>query len=318
VKTDGRQPGQGRPRGQRGSSDGQPECGGGQPESNVVRLPVDWLGPRDELVPFGPAVADREGADRDPGREGVDREGADREGADRERLESSVVELTPSSPSPAEGFWGEDSDAIQDALQGPAVTPAPPPACAGDDARVACAPAATARRLRTRMHRPPLRRAHAGNLIVAGTIAIACGGLAIRALGEAPGGHPGGAPLRAASGAGRTLSLRIPEVLARVPTRARASGSGHLRRVMLHRDTRRRGRAAASSPAPAANADTYAAYHHSVAPSASGQTVQAPAAPSGEGTPSTRAGPEPGPGGGDSRPAGPVGPSAPFGPGLLG
>jgi hypothetical protein len=54
---------------------------------NVVRLPRDWLGPRDELIPFGPS------ADGAP--------------------ESD-------SPPTADDFWGEDSSAIQTALEAPA------------------------------------------------------------------------------------------------------------------------------------------------------------------------------------------------------
>lgn len=55
--------------------------------TNVVRLPRDWLGPRDELVPFGP------------------------------RASSDDAEEPPPS---AEDFWGERSAAIHDALQAPA------------------------------------------------------------------------------------------------------------------------------------------------------------------------------------------------------
>jgi hypothetical protein len=51
---------------------------------NVVRLPRDWLGPRDELIPFGPS------ADSAP--------------------ESAA-------PPTADDFWGEDSSAIQTALE---------------------------------------------------------------------------------------------------------------------------------------------------------------------------------------------------------
>jgi hypothetical protein len=53
----------------------------------VVRLPRDWLGPREELVPFGP------------------------------RAPSEDTEEPPPS---AEDFWGERSAAIHDALEAPA------------------------------------------------------------------------------------------------------------------------------------------------------------------------------------------------------
>ncbi len=67
------------------------------PETNVVRLPRDWLGPREELVPFGP------------------------------RADAAAVELAGSSPAAgstsvppsANDFWGEQSADLQHALQGP-------------------------------------------------------------------------------------------------------------------------------------------------------------------------------------------------------
>ena len=58
-----------------------------RPRTNVVRLPRDWLGPRDELVPFGP------------------------------RASSEDAEEPPPT---AEDFWGERSASIHDALQAPA------------------------------------------------------------------------------------------------------------------------------------------------------------------------------------------------------
>ncbi len=61
------------------------EGGEHEAQPNVVRLPRDWLGPRDELVPFGPRA--RTPAD------------------DR--------------PTSAADFWGEQSAAIHDALQAP-------------------------------------------------------------------------------------------------------------------------------------------------------------------------------------------------------
>jgi hypothetical protein len=58
-----------------------------RPRANVVRLPRDWLGPREELVPFGP------------------------------RASSEDAEEPPPS---ADDFWGERSAAIHDALEAPA------------------------------------------------------------------------------------------------------------------------------------------------------------------------------------------------------
>jgi hypothetical protein len=61
---------------------------GARSDDNVVRLPRDWLGPREELVPFGPA--DAEGRDS---RNGM--------------------------PT-ADDFWGEESSAMQSVLETPA------------------------------------------------------------------------------------------------------------------------------------------------------------------------------------------------------
>jgi hypothetical protein len=61
---------------------------------NVVRLPREWLGPREELVPFGPS-ARAAGGDSD----------------DSRRHE-------PAGPAP--DFWGEGSAVLQDAIETPA------------------------------------------------------------------------------------------------------------------------------------------------------------------------------------------------------
>jgi hypothetical protein len=76
---------------------------GSPPSSNVVRLPRDWLGPRDELIPLGPL---------DEGQTDVHRDS------------DSGSTSAPSPPS-AEDFWGEGSAEVQDALQRPAVRAVP-------------------------------------------------------------------------------------------------------------------------------------------------------------------------------------------------
>lgn len=58
--------------------------------SNVVPFPRDWLGPRDELIPFGPSARDE-----------------------------------PRVPPAADAFWGEDSGAIHAVLPGPEAIAAP-------------------------------------------------------------------------------------------------------------------------------------------------------------------------------------------------
>jgi hypothetical protein len=66
-------------------------------ESNVIRLPRDWLGPREELVPFGISAATEEVADPD--------------------ATGTLL---------ASDFWGEESAAVQHALPAPA-------GCSGDE-----------------------------------------------------------------------------------------------------------------------------------------------------------------------------------------
>lgn len=78
---------------------------GPQSQANVVRLPRDWLGPREELVPFGPRVAS------------LDAETAPPADSGEAALSSDNGEAAPPS---AEDFWGERAAAIHDALQAPA------------------------------------------------------------------------------------------------------------------------------------------------------------------------------------------------------
>lgn len=67
---------------------------GTEQTSKVVRLPRDWLGPREHLVSFGPP------APPEP--------------------EPEAPPPTPGVPSTADAFWGEDSAAIHDAVEAPA------------------------------------------------------------------------------------------------------------------------------------------------------------------------------------------------------
>jgi hypothetical protein len=109
---------------------------------NVVRLPREWLGPPEELVPFGPSARATEG-DRD----------------DSRRYE-------PADPAP--DFWGEESAALQDVIE----TPAEPD---GDPEAVGEPPP----RAKTRAQRWPVRVVAATALVlcaVAGTVMLASQG----------------------------------------------------------------------------------------------------------------------------------------------
>jgi hypothetical protein len=65
-------------------------------EENVVRLPRDWLGPREELVPIGPEA----------------------------RARAAGLGLDDLPPT-ADAFWTEDAAALHDAVQGPSVDDRP-------------------------------------------------------------------------------------------------------------------------------------------------------------------------------------------------
>jgi hypothetical protein len=67
---------------------------------NVVRLPVDWLGPRDELVPLGAPDAKALFGER--------------------ASEQAPVSDHATMPPSAADFWGERAEAVQDVLQAPA------------------------------------------------------------------------------------------------------------------------------------------------------------------------------------------------------
>ena len=71
------------------------------PTGKVVRLPRDWLGPRDELVPFGHRSAPSEAEFSPPA------------------LASETSTLLADSPPTAADFWGERSAAIHDVVQAP-------------------------------------------------------------------------------------------------------------------------------------------------------------------------------------------------------
>ena len=79
------------------TGDGRTEDGGlTRNEENVIRLPRDWLGPPEELVPIGPAA----------------------------RARAARRELEDGMPPAADAFWSEDAAALHDAVQAPPeVTP---------------------------------------------------------------------------------------------------------------------------------------------------------------------------------------------------
>jgi hypothetical protein len=75
---------------------------GSDERNNVVRIPRDWFGPKDDLVPFGPRAWPEDGVS---GAEPVD---------------------DAAAPFDAETFWGEDADSVHDVVDGRSQAPALP------------------------------------------------------------------------------------------------------------------------------------------------------------------------------------------------
>jgi hypothetical protein len=123
-----------------------------QRRGKVVRLPRDWLGPREELIPFGPRAASIEADEAPP---------------------SSEDPL----PSPAD-FWGEQSAAIQSAVQAPAAPEG------GIDGSLGAHAIRVAR---------VDRRAVAGCAAVVAIVAVLVGALVSSSPGPRGAPHPAGA-----------------------------------------------------------------------------------------------------------------------------
>src|SRR5579875_2769349 len=80
------------------SRDGNGTEGGPQVSDKVIRLPREWLGPPEELVPLG------------------SRARALREEAEAQAAAEETAEL----PASASSFWTEDSGSVQAPMQRPA------------------------------------------------------------------------------------------------------------------------------------------------------------------------------------------------------
>jgi hypothetical protein len=132
--------------------------GSGRSDENVIRLPRDWLGPLEDLVPIGPAADARRAADEPYAEE---------------------------APPTADAFWTEDSAALHTAVQAPAGLTREPPSSSNRSGR---------RRRRMRVPavhgtlplswvRPPSRRAWVA--------AVAAAALFLAAIGMTEGGGRG-------------------------------------------------------------------------------------------------------------------------------
>jgi hypothetical protein len=147
---------------------------------NVVRLPRDWVGPLEELVPIGPRARAR----------------ARESQAQPERGDDSG-----SSPERGEGiheasdFWGEGSADLHHAIQGPPLDPAE----LAIGAPLAAHSNATSRRRGTARHRRPLIRGT--------SLAAACALLVAITIGVVTVLRPGVTSRHAATGATASGSL---------------------------------------------------------------------------------------------------------------
>lgn len=327
----------------------------GAGESNVVRFPRDWLGPREELVPFGPRAGRAAGADearRDAADDSARGLGAAPPPAAAAGLDAappppaaSGLGAAPppsaaSAPSAAD-FWGEASASVQEPLQGPSHPLVPPE-------RTGAPPVVHPRRARLRP-RWPRRVSHrvrgtsdAGEIgrrrwfVAAAVSAVFVVGVGFAVVGRVGGGVThralsGGSSLTAA----HHLARDLHGVAAGVQTIANAKV-----RISPPRNAARHRNPGRAAPAHSATVLAVSTPVHSSASSAARRsavtasptiTTSSAAAGGGStaaGTGSTSAGGGSTTGGGvssasesaDKRspPPGPVGRGAPFGPGHLG
>lgn len=171
------------------------------PSPNVVRL-GDWIGPRDELVPFG-----RRGAGPEPQRP-------------PEEPSPATFAVSEAPPS-ADDFWGERAGGLHDPLQAPA-----------EDRR----PAAARQAARPgRRARPVARLRARRRVVVAGTAAAAVAAitglaLTVGGVGQSAPAGAGTAKVQVASvlsdGVDRILRLDLPLIAPR-PARPHAPARRH-------------------------------------------------------------------------------------------
>jgi hypothetical protein len=201
-------------------------------EPNVVQL-GDWIGPRDDLVPFGRRPRVRSGE-----RPLVSETRGD---AESEAAASRTEPATPDPPPSAEDFWGERAAAIHDALQAP--VDEWQPAGAGDESDSA-SQAASRPPLSTNRPRVRHGRRHPRSLAAAACLAVlALAGLAVAlnpvGAGTSRRGDAGGSKIPLASvlsnGVSRALSRDLPRIGGTIArTRTRVTGSAASGRHPAH------------------------------------------------------------------------------------
>ncbi len=294
-------------------------------ESNVVRLPRDWLGPREELIPFGPRAREsKPTALKPPPPE-----------------PTAQTEDSPLAPSPSD-FWGEHSADMHHVLQGPDRDVGPPPGHGPPDsarrARLLQRTRSAARTGRlTRWRRWAERPApesspapHSRRPSVRRSVAALAGlGVLITVVVAALGGNDGAPSHRSAQ-----LRLPINDLLRgdlsagrlRFPSRlAVAQHTRHVERRAGRPHRHSTPRSGARSPVRASTSASSTPSSSSGSTGATGTTTTptVSTSASGAGSGSSSASGSSGStssssGGRSSTGSGPVGPGAPFGPGHLG
>jgi len=262
----------------------QDGASGERPEANVVRLPRDWLGPRDELVPIG-ALARPVETDRLDG-----------------------------LPPTADDFWSEQSASVHGAIQGPGLEREP---AAHTQPGAHRGPAAHTRPV-THWRPGRVRSFYVGGFAI---FAVAVASITVAGLvGAGAGSSP---PRRLASSGHLPANVAAAPTTAQVNRSAHGGGSVRARvhpigipraervvssqsRTRTRRKRVTRAHTGATQPVhytPPAPAPTYTSPSAAGTPGASGASSDS----SSSAAPAT---PNP--------PNGPIGPGAPFAPGQLG
>ena len=226
------------------TGDGPTKDGNGatRNEENVIRLPRDWLGPPEELVPIGPAA----------------------------RARAAQLDVGDAPPPAADAFWSEDAAALHDAVQAPVGTAgerlSPPVGLV--------APVAAHWHLRL-PRRPRLRglRGPRGSRVVRARwalVAVSAAVVAVSAL-LALGAWPAGRRTAAQTGPVHTVTHSRTTALAQdsaaLPL-SKTDAADHRARQAAHARTRTRARTkvARRSQVPGKSRHRPAATHHSAAP----------------------------------------------------
>lgn len=281
--------------------------------ANVVPFPRDWIGPREELIPFGPRA----------GRAQADEPQAPPAALPQAGSAGSPQAGSPLSPPRPEDFWSEGAAATHDAVQ----VPDPVWAEAAELHASGIARHAAAIGALWRVYRGGVAAA-----VVAGVLVLTAAVQVLPNLGGSQSMRRATTARAASRGTGsffaviRTRSIidalrRIPQRLA--PRKPPAAKPRPGQSVVP---------AAAASPvtssvaAESYNPSTYAPTYVRSSSASSGSPRSSGAAGSGSGSVSSGSGAGAGEGSTSSAPAsaasaapaGPVGPGAPFGPGHLG